>query len=136
MTHFFNARNFAFAFTVAVYTCIFAPAMAQDAGQQQPGASDPAQGDSAVFPLQPVTNSHVQQPQAVTKPIPAGLPTTEKSGDDLIVHSPGGDYTIPGFMKTVGPGMAGNVNVGVPGHGNCDLKVDSSGATVDAKCDQ
>ena len=111
------------------------PAHAQDAQNAAPAAI--AQPDDAMpeAVMKPHFNPRMQDPGAMP-PLPADAPRTEKNGDDLIIHAPGGDITMPGFLRGVGPDEGRPINIVMPGHGNCLLQVDGNGAVATMKCEK
>jgi hypothetical protein len=118
----------------------FATASYADNDEAQEPAANGSTHDadeSGATTLQPPAYSHVN-PRGLAAPQaePAGMPTTSKSGDDLIVHTSGGDMTYPGYLKGLTAGQAASVSVVVPGHGGCVLQVDSNGTLMSSKCDQ
>jgi hypothetical protein len=132
------ASVIALVFAAALFA---APAQAQeqqDANVQQgdapPQGADP--GDAAQpDPFNPRVNARMRA-AAPRPPVPEDAPRTEKNGDDLIVHAPGGDVNYPDFLKGLPPGQVRPVTLILPPRGNCTLQVDGSGATLAMTCDQ
>lgn len=77
-----------------------------------------------------------QQPQAEAEkpePMPAA-PPMERSGDDLIIHSAGGEYSMPGFFAGMQPGTVRAIPLQLPGQGACTAQIDINGAVVNMTC--
>jgi hypothetical protein len=94
-----------------------------------PGDAD---ADSDALPQR--YNPRMKQPAPVQRPEDA--PTTQRNGDDLIVHAPGGDYTVPGFLTGIQPGQGRPLNINTNQHGNCVVQIDSNGAIAAMKCEK
>lgn len=121
---------------IAACAAVFAvsPAHAQDA-QNSASPAVPAPDDSQSDFLKPHNNPRLTQP-GTAKPLPADTPKTEKHGDDLTVHAPGGDYTVPGFLKDIPPGEGRPLNIVTQEHGNCTIQVDGNGVVITMKCEK
>ena len=141
-------RGFLSSFSVGLYltgvvilsvmALLYSPSLAsaQDLRDPEPVAT-PQQtapmGGARVQRLR--AQQEAAKPEAAKpEPEPEGAPDIEKRGDDLIVHSPGGEYAVPGFFAGLEPGMQRPLNVQLPGRGSCVLKIDSSGAVNDMTC--
>ncbi|MEZ0226334.1 MAG: hypothetical protein ACAH83_17390 [Alphaproteobacteria bacterium] len=134
---FLSNRSYLFPVFFLAFLSLPSPASAQDLRGPEPVATPQQQqtapkGGARIQRLR-AQQEAVAEPEA-PKPEPAGAPDIEKRGDDLIVHSPGGEYTVPGFFTGVDPGMQRPLNVQLPGQGSCVLKIDSSGAINEMTC--
>lgn len=131
MKQFFFAAFLCFLFTHAsqAQTTLAVPTTPAPAVAPPQGDAD-GDGDAMTQHFNP----RMRQPVPVQ--LPPDAPTTEKNGDDLIVHAQGGDYTVPGFLAGIQPGQGRPLNINTNQHGNCVVQVDASGAIVAMKCEK
>ena len=98
----------------------------------------------AMFAAAPAARAAVEPQDVMPKGLPApktgfaGLPHMERRGDDLVIHYDQGDSgaTLAGYMKGMAGGDTRIIALDVPGRGRCFIKIDSTGATIGAKCDE
>lgn len=129
-------KNFAAICTLMVMSllCAVPPARAEWTQVGEPEAA-PAQPQPVPQGGARAQRLRAQQaePEA-PKPLPSGAPDTERRGDDLIVHSSGGEYSVPGFFSGMEDGMMKPLPLQLPGQGNCTAQIDNSGAIIDMAC--
>ena len=105
-----RASVIAFIFAAALFVAPAHAQESQDANVQSGDAQGADPGDGAMpDPFKPRVNARIRN-AAPLPPVPDDAPKTEKSGDDLIVHAPGGDITMPGFLRGVGPDEIGRAS--------------------------
>ncbi|TAL31294.1 MAG: hypothetical protein EPN97_11175 [Alphaproteobacteria bacterium] len=68
------------------------------------------------------------------EPLPADTPSTSRNGEDLVVQSSAGNYTVAGFFAGMREGEARPFTMNQPGGGSCVAQIDFSGAVVDMAC--
>lgn len=68
------------------------------------------------------------------EPLPADMPSTSRNGEDLVVQSSAGNYTVAGFFAGMREGEARPFTMNQPGGGSCVAQIDFSGAIVEVAC--
>ena len=126
----------AFARVAALAVIIAWPALRQAIAAEEPPqqtqmeAPDADDGGGFMTPRPPRQQSDQPTPQ----PPPADAPSTEKQGDDLIVHGDA-DTRIAHFFTGMQAGEVRPMMFATPQRGQCTVNIDFNGGVVAMKCD-